>query len=321
MTKISVIIPVYNTEKYLPKCIESVITQTFTDIEIIIINDASTDNSLSIIQKFAYSDKRLKYINFEENKGVSVARNCGIDMSNGEYLFFLDSDDWIEKDYLEVMLKTIEDTDAQIVMNKNVYSYIDEKSYPYNFQLGQQKIPDNSYIDVVKDTHNVFCGIATKLFRKNLIQKYNIKFPEGYIYEDIFFHFVTFAYAEKVYFFKGPSYYYRKTENSITSNMNSDGDKIITVLGLLYDYFKQKNWLDRGIKIYYTMPFFNINNEKTYITFKNYFNKAGEYILNSPIYNELDKFFCKNILTTGDYREYISLYASNAAISYIRRKK
>lgn len=321
MAKISVIIPVYNTGKYISKCLDSVLNQTFKDFEIICINDASEDDSLSIIQKYAKSNEQIKYKNFEEHKGVSAARNCGIDMSSGEYIFFLDSDDWIENESLEVLLKTIESTGAQIVMNRNLLSFIDGKCYPYHFQLGQLKIPDNSWIDVKKDTHNVFCAIFTKLFRSSLIKKHNIRFPEGYIYEDIFFHYVTFAYAEKIYFFKGLPHYYRKTENSITSNIKSDGDKIINVLGLVYDFYKQHNWLDRGIKIYYTMPIFNINDEKTYTAFKNYFSKAGEYILKNDIYNDMDKFFCKNILDTKDYQDYISQYASNAAISYIRRKK
>ncbi len=320
MCKISVIIPVYNVGKYISKCLDSVVTQTFRDIEIICINDASDDKSLNIIQEYAQKDERIKYKSFEEHKGVSAARNCGIDMSNGEYIYFLDSDDWIENDYLEVMLRTIEKTGAQIVMNKNILSYIDGKCYPYNFQQSQLKISENSWIYVEKEAQNVFCTVFSKLFNSNLIKKHGIRFPEGYVYEDMFFHYVTFAYAEKIYFFNGSSYYYRKTENSITSNINSDGDKIIEVFGLVYDYYKEHNWLDRGIKIYCTMPIFNIKDEKTYTSFKNYFFKTGEYILSDKIYNDMDKFFCKNILATKNYQDYISQFAANVAISYIRRK-
>ena len=90
---------------------------------------------------------------------------------------------------------------------------------------------------------------------------------------------------------------------------------------MIYDFYKERNLLDKNIKIYYTMPFFNVQNEETYIAFKNYFKKAGEYILNNEIFNDMDKFFCKNILETKDYKDYISKYSPNVAISYIRRKK
>ncbi len=321
MTKISVIIPVYNTEKYLPQCLESIINQTFKDIEIICINDASKDNSLSVIQEYAKKDNRIKYENFTANKGVSAARNYGINASCGDYIYFIDSDDWIETDYLEIMFKTIEETKSQIVMNRNMISFIDNKFYPYSFQQDQLKIQDNTYIDTEKDICNTFCGPCCKLYGSNLIKNYNLRFPEGFVYEDLFFHYVTFIYAQKVYFFNGSAYYYRKTENSITSKKNQNADKIINVMELVYDFYKQNNLLDKKAKIYYTMPSFNISDEKTYNAFKNYFNKAGEYILNNDLYNDMDRFVCKNILETNSYEDYIGKYPANVAISYIRRKK
>ena len=94
--QISVIIPVYNTEKYLERCINSVVSQNFRDIEIIIINDCSEDNSLKIIDKYKNKDKRIKIINKIKNEGLSAARNSGIEIATGEYILHIDSDDWIE---------------------------------------------------------------------------------------------------------------------------------------------------------------------------------------------------------------------------------
>ena len=159
------------------------------------------------------------------------------------------------------------------------------------------------------------------MYNANLIKKYNIRFPEGYIYEDNFFHYVSFAYAQKVYFFNGSSYYYRKNDTSITANHRQDSDKFINILGLIYDYYKEHGLLGRNIKIYYTMPLFSIDNEHIYSAFKEYFLKAGGYILNSNIYTDVDKFFCKNISETNSYDDYISKFSKNVAISYIRRKK
>ena len=103
MPKISVIIPVYNTEKYLEQCLESVINQTYKDLEIICVNDASTDNSFDVINEYSKKDSRIKYINFETNKGVSAARNVGLEAATGDYICFIDSDDWIEQTQTETM--------------------------------------------------------------------------------------------------------------------------------------------------------------------------------------------------------------------------
>ena len=103
--------------------------------------------------------------------------------------------------------------------------------------------------------------------------------------------------------------------------MFEENDKLINILELVFDYYEENNLLNSGIKIYYTKPFFKIKDEKTYLAFKKYFNKAGEYILNSDIYNGLEKFFCKNILETKSYEDYISKFPQNVAISYVRNKK
>ena len=321
MSKISVIIPVYNTGKYLGQCLGSVINQTFKDLEIICVDDGSSDNSADILQKYAQKDSRIVVKNFEKNKGVSAARNCGLDAAAGEYICFIDSDDWIEENQIETMSDTITKTASDLVINTNMISYQNDTYYPYKFQPGQLEIPDNSYIDIKKDAHNIFCGPCNKLYSRKLIKDNNLKFPEEHIYEDMFFHFAVFAYAEKIYFYNGSKYFYRNTENSITTGMKNDSDKIIKIFGLIYDFYKERKLLDKDIKIYYTMPFFNVQNEETYIAFKNYFEKAGEYILNNENFNEMDKFFCKNILETKDYKDYISKYSPNVAISFIRRKK
>ena len=159
------------------------------------------------------------------------------------------------------------------------------------------------------------------MYKHKFIKENNLKFPQGYVYEDIFFHYAAFAYAKNVYFYNGEKYFYRKTENSITTTIKQDSDKIIKIFGLIYDFYKGRNLLDKNIKIFYTLPFFNVQNEDTYTAFKSYFSKAGEYILNNEIFNDMDKFFCKIILDSENYKDYLSKYSPNVAISYIRRKK
>ena len=101
MDKISVIIPVYNVEKFLARCLDSVINQTYKNLEIICVNDCSPDDSAKILEDYAKKDKRIRIITFEQNRGQSCARNQGLKVSNGEYIYFLDSDDWIATDFIE----------------------------------------------------------------------------------------------------------------------------------------------------------------------------------------------------------------------------
>ena len=121
MAKVSVIIPVYNTEKYLRRCLDSVCNQTLRDIEIICINDCSTDNSLSILEEYAGNDNRIKLIDFKENKGAAVARNTGIDMAEGKYIGFVDSDDFVDLDFYEKLYTKAVETGADI--SKGSYKY------------------------------------------------------------------------------------------------------------------------------------------------------------------------------------------------------
>ena len=119
--KISIIVPVYNVEEYLEKCIESLIGQTYTNIEIIFVYNKSTDNSLQKLQQYQKKDSRILIIE-KENEGVSVARNRGVNLATGEYIMFVDSDDWIDLDNCEKALKTIEKEQADILM----WSYVRE---------------------------------------------------------------------------------------------------------------------------------------------------------------------------------------------------
>lgn len=319
MALVSVIIPVYKTEKYLSECLDSVVNQTLRDIEIICLNDASPDNSFEIIKSYADKDSRIIVVNFEQNKGVSCARNTAIDLAKGKYIAFIDSDDWVDKNYLKSMFDVIEETNSEIVINRKVYRFKNDNLKPYNYDK-MSDIKDDSYIGIESDIQNVFYVPWSKLFKTDFIKKYNIKFPENYVYEDTFFHYTAFINAKKVYMFTGDAYYYRDREDSITSNINNDSDKIIKMFEFVYDYYAEHGFLKRNVKIYSTYPSFNISDEKTYSAFKEYFSKAGEYIMNNSIYNELDRFFCQNILNTSSFKDYISKFPKNVAISYIRRK-
>ena len=213
---VSIVIPVYNVEEYIEKCIISVLNQTYKNIEIIIVNDGSIDKSEEKIQKFVKEDKRIKYI-IKENGGLSSARNKGIETATGDYICFIDSDDWVAGNYIECLLSRIEQDKSDISICNIKYVYQD------NFE----KIP-GYHIDVNETINNktalqyLFKGkkyqnhAVNKLYKLNLFKDNNIKFPESRIYEDAFTMYKLLYKAKKISLCNEYLYFYLKTrEGSI----------------------------------------------------------------------------------------------------------
>ncbi len=184
--KISVIVPVYNTEKYLEECLESIVNQSFANLEIIIVNDASPDGSHKIIQKFAQHDARIKVIDHKQNLGQSAARNSALDMACGDYIFFIDSDDTIEQSTLEIMLATAIKNNADIVgcplrrtdeQNQNTIQIDYGSTKPYLIFLGAEEIYRAYFF-----RGSISVTVAAKLYKKQLWS--NIRMPVGRIQED-----------------------------------------------------------------------------------------------------------------------------------------
>lgn len=184
MAKISIIVPVYNTEKFLEKCLNSLINQTLKDIEIICINDGSTDKSLQILEKFANKDKRIQIIN-QTNSGLSVARNIGIKKAKGEYIGFVDSDDWVDLNFFEQLYINVKKYNADIGVAgiKRVRSY----KWKYHIKLEKE--------EVIQDTNKKFkkcdvtekCYVWNKIYKLSELQKLNINFEPNVYFEDRLF--------------------------------------------------------------------------------------------------------------------------------------
>ena len=216
MPKVSIIIPVYNTEKYLERCLESITNQTLSDVEIICINDYSTDNSLNILNKFADNDNRIKIINFDKNQGASVARNKGIEIAQGEYIGFVDSDDFIDLDFYEKLYNKAKETSADI-------SKADIRMF--NNETKDSKIEDwISINDLIKINKAYFTiSFTSAIFSRQLIMDSKIRFPEGYsFFEDPCFTIQIVFYANKIEFVRSSNYYY-------CNNCNSETRKILNI--------------------------------------------------------------------------------------------
>ena len=203
--KISVIIPVYNVEKYIKKCLDSVVNQTFKDIEIIVVNDGSPDNSSKIIKEYMKEDKRIKYYE-KDNGGQGSARNLAITKSTGEYLIFVDSDDYIDLNMLEKMYDYAKKSKLDIVVCNG---YLDVNDDITNFDNFNSSINDLQKRYIVSQT-----GPCLKLIKAEIIKKNNLLFVENHIYEDIAIVPAYALFTDKIGYIDERFYYYVQRSNS-----------------------------------------------------------------------------------------------------------
>lgn len=216
--KITVIVPVYNVENYLNKCLDSLINQTYKNLEIIVINDGSTDNSGKICQEYAQKDNRIIYIE-KENGGQSEARNMGLDRMTGFYVTFVDSDDWVELDYVEVLYNKLIEYQADIAVG-NYYSYNEQEGIFYFHIFG------NSYYEKVYDNVSIFENfyesehmknfalicVGGKLYKSDLFRE--LRFEVGKLGEDGYLNQKIYLLAEKTIYLNAGLYAYRQREGS-----------------------------------------------------------------------------------------------------------
>ena len=212
---ISIIIPVYKVEKYLEKCIESVLKQTYTNLQIILVDDGSPDNCGKICDEYAKKDSRIEVIH-KANGGLSDARNVGISKAKGRYIGFVDSDDYIKEDMYEILLNLIKKYDADVSIC-NLYDVIDENECIRNKENG---IREYSRLDILKEVlldKNIQSYAWNKLYEKELFDE--IKYPIGKKYEDIGTTFYVFEKCNKIVVTSEPEYYYLKRSDSLVNNV------------------------------------------------------------------------------------------------------
>ena len=217
MSKVSVIIPVYNTEKYLPKCLDSICNQTLKDIEIVCVNDCSTDGSLAILQEYAKNDNRIKLINFTKNKGAAAARNAGIDAAIGEYIGFVDSDDFVDLDFYEKLYVKAQETAADIVKSNLMIEEADE-THKFSVYDNLQKVRENK----LNFTH-----IPTSISLLQFINGNKIRFNETLKNaEDCVFEVMMSYYANKIEIEDATIYHYRFNQTSLNNTPFYSFEKI-----------------------------------------------------------------------------------------------
>lgn len=338
-TKVSIIIPVFNADLYLEDCLNSVLTQSLKDIEVICINDNSKDESLKILQNFAKNDKRIKIIDLKSTFGQSHARNKGLLAAKGEYIGFVDADDFAEPEMFEKMYTSAIEKNSEIVMCKakvfdeKVKNYkddsyfaldcFDEKFYekPFNHQ---QTVDFMTKINV---------SVWNKLYKTDFLKENNINFIEGFIYEDLPFFFQTYTKAKKVTLLNDFLYVYRiNSKNSTMTRTDKNVKDRVDMMSYTYDilqkqtYFKKEkakilNWLIHDL--FYRCLIIDSKYQKEYFFRMQKFFKTldtadvDETLLKSPYYPH----FCE--IKKKNYTDIIKYFFDKETLGevYVKRAK
>lgn len=237
MAEFSIIVPVYNVEKEIRKCLDSIKNQTYGDFEVLCVDDCGKDSSMDIVREYAQKDNRFKILTHEHNRGVSAARNTGLDNASGEYTMFVDSDDWLETNALEVIKDNFDKSKSEVIVF-NIYNcYPDGKKEindTTNFKKTQALLTENNL--------NTFIGVVwNRAYKTSLIKDNHIRFPEGMIIEDSDFTFKISMHLKSVFIIEDVLYnYLRNREGSYTTEdaVNNRIKDEITVISNCWRYAK-----------------------------------------------------------------------------------
>ena len=312
MPKVSVIVPVYNVERYIRRCMKSLVEQTLKEIEIIVVDDGSEDESANIVKEFMKDCPKIKYYK-KENGGLSDARNYGLQYATGKYIAFLDSDDYVEKDtYFELYAQAMR---SRADMVECDFFWTTEKKDKKD--VGQRYYKKHEIMEKARVV------AWNKLYKSEIIQKNNVLFPKGLQYEDIEFFYKIIPYINKVSFVKKPLIHYVQRKDSIVNVQNEKVQDIFKIFenvikyykeNRLYDYYKESleyscarillcsslkrivkivNVADRNKALNNTWVFLNSNfpNWKENKILNNHINLKKLYLLS--VNRHTFKFYCK----------------------------
>lgn len=321
MCSISVVIPVYNAAPFIGKCVESVLGQTLADIEVICVDDHSTDNSLEVPRSI--TDPRLKVVAFPENRGVSAARNAGLDAAEGKYVFFLDSDDWLDTDYLEVMLRMAEEHGDDIVVNSNyIEEFPNEGKRALSSRFGFVEDDPKHYPSVL--IQNKFPPVVwARLFKVSFLRENSIHFPGPSVRngtEDIFFTGLASSYQASMLVFRGPYYHYLQRPESLLHQKDLCYYNIFSHK-VLFEERRSRSLGTEGLRLFYGGPVV-LDSEDKYNLIKPFFEEiAPEVRRHQELYAPIDLFLMDAVLSCQDYQDFLQKYGRNIMFAFIRSRK
>ena len=239
---ISIIVPVYKIEDYLDRCVQSILSQTYRNLEIILVDDGSPDSCGHLCDDYAKQDKRIKVIH-KKNGGLSSARNAGLDVCKGKYILFIDSDDYVKPEIVEVLYDNLIETQSDISICD--YIIFSDKSESYNsYQKKKFTVSGDKKFDYINPcaSHN-YCGVSTvqwnKLFKAHIFK--TLRFTEGKVNEDEFIVQDEFDQANKISYILEPLYYYYQRPDSIIHQLSIDRLDVVDAWGVKIDFYQHKN--------------------------------------------------------------------------------
>lgn len=289
---ISVIVPVYNSAIYLGKCIQSILNQTYSNFELLLVNDGSTDNSLEICYLYALNDERVKVID-KPNGGVSSARNAGIENAKGEWITFVDSDDWVHEDFLKKRyeLAIAEDADVSYCDVELVYKNHNEYCHTAEINLNE-KTQVNSWI-LSRTTYSPIL-----LVKKDLLDTYRLRFPLGIrLCEDFNLILKIILYAKRTVHVKEALYYYNKqNDGSAMRNLHLYRDDLQIVYTDLMDTFRNAGEYEQYIErmswciLEYKLVSI-VNKEHSYKELEGFYPESHKYIWSNAFFDTKFKLF------------------------------
>ncbi|MEI0612236.1 glycosyltransferase family 2 protein [Brachyspira pilosicoli] len=326
MIKVSVIVPVYNVEEYLKECLDSIINQTLEEIEIICIDDCSTDSSYNILEEYAKKDNRIILLENKENMGVGYNRNIGIKKSQGEYISFIDSDDYVSKDFLYNLYNTAKKYDSDIVNTLNIYRCVDNKINQFYYSFNEIEFKSTVCLDDIENSSS--CKAITpysvnKLYRQSFLSDINLNFITSKLgaAEDTNFTIKLMLNNPSISFNNKSIYYYRYTKSSLTNTINRNS--ILACIENMYDIidYCKNNFPNLLNKIYHKtwIPvinfYFSSNEETKREVYKDIFDFANFIKIDYQFINK------KSYYEQYIYDEYCSVMASNNYNEYLLNKR
>ncbi len=337
MTKtVSILISIYNVEKYLEECLDSILAQSYENLEIVCVDNGSPDGCGKILERYAQKDSRIKVVTLPENKKLCGGRNAGLDNATGDYICFVDPDDWIEKDHIKAMVDAIENikdpegNQLNLIVNWNAVCFSNlTKEITYDFPLSKNYIglcsseKYNSYILIEANI-----PMWGRLYRKSFLDKWNVRFLDGFQTDNIPYTFKLMAHLKYWYCMKGEqnAIYWRRMitpDGAMTNQVLYKNLEIPDTFDNLYDYLV-KYGAEQKIKIPYH-HFFTVcysrhsDQPRYYEKYKALMRKMEDIIKTSGIYTQDDINLCNLLLYTNGVFDFNSKYFAPAPIHQTNR--
>lgn len=240
---VSIVLPVYQVEEYIEKCIETLLAQTYRDIEVICVNDCTMDNSITIIKEYQKQDPRIRLVHHEENRGLGGARNTGIDCARGDYIVFIDSDDYVSDTMIEKLYRSIKDTGSDAAVCGVMQDLPEKDLFRQHTTFIYEEMAGEKVYHLEKDRRiltGIWPSVCNKMFQMSVIRENRIRFKERILYEDHTFFYEYFGYCRTFSYVCEPLYYYRQQRpGSITTSSAGREAEIFTILEYLRGIFKK----------------------------------------------------------------------------------